>query len=310
MNSRVNWTNIANVDSGVAVAAANRVLPPLVSLALVILIGWQLAGLVWLLVPGNSAGDPVAVPKSLPIAASAPGGASEIESIATAHMFGVAGEDPEANIPLEDADGDLADTSRVNLTLNGTVASREPEYSVALISDGGNDQKVYVIGDQVDSRASLHAVYPDRVVLNENGVLTNLRLPREFKDVPASTIRRTTAASRQPDNTQSIQAVVSQNLSKLSDVVRFTPMLDKGKPAGFRVYPGRDRQQFAALGLRPGDVIKDIDGQSLTDQQNAMQIFQALGTAEQVTVTVERGGKPQTIVLKTSQLDLSGNKTQ
>jgi general secretion pathway protein C len=309
MNSRVDWTNIANVDSGVAVAAANRILPPLVSLVLVILIGWQLAGLIWLLVPGNAAGDAVEVPKSLPLSASDPGGTTEVESIANAHMFGVASDDPEDAAPLAQPEDDLADTRLVNLTLNGTVASREPEFSVALISDGGNDQKVYVIGDQVDSRASLHAVYADRVVLNENGVLTNLKLPREFKDVPATSIRRT-STTRQTANTNSIQSVVSQNLSKLSDVVRFTPMLEKGQPAGFRVYPGRDRQQFAALGLRPGDVIKDIDGQSLTDQQNAMQIFQSLGTAEQVTVTVERNGKPETIVLKTSQLDLSGNKTQ
>ena len=310
MNSRVNWTNIANVDSGVAVAAANRILPPLVSLLLVILIGWQLASLIWLLVPGNAAGDAVEVPQSLPVAASAPGGITEVEGIATAHMFGIASEDPDAEVLLAQPEDDLADTRLANLTLNGTVASKEPEFSVALISDGGNDQKVYVIGDQVDTRATLHAVYPDRVVLNENGVLTNLKLPREFKDTPATSIRRTTAATRQTANTKSIQAVVSQNLSKLSDVVRFTPMLEKGQPAGFRVYPGRDRQQFAALGLRPGDVIKDIDGQSLTDQQNAMQIFQSLGTSEQVTVTVERNGKPETIVLKTSQLDISGNKTK
>ena len=41
-----------------------------------------------------------------------------------------------------------------------------------------------------------------------------------------------------------------------------------------------------------------------------MQIFQALGTADQVTVTVERNGQPETIVLKTSQLDLSGEQTK
>ena len=63
-----------------------------------------------------------------------------------------------------------------------------------------------------------------------------------------------------------------------------------GEQAGYRVYPGRDRQQFAALGLRPGDLIMDIDGQALSDPTQAMQIFQSLGTAEQVTVTVERTG--------------------
>ena len=74
------------------------------------------------------------------------------------------------------------------------------------------------------------------------------------------------------------------------------------------MYPGRDRQQFAALGLRPGDLIKDIDGQALNDPEQAMQIFQSLDSADQVSVTVERNGQPQVIVLSTSQLDL-GDET-
>jgi general secretion pathway protein C len=74
------------------------------------------------------------------------------------------------------------------------------------------------------------------------------------------------------------------------------------------VYPGRDRQQFAALGLRPGDLIKDIDGQALNDPEQAMQIFQSLDSADQVSVTVERNGQHQVIVLSTSQLDL-GDET-
>jgi general secretion pathway protein C len=70
---------------------------------------------------------------------------------------------------------------------------------------------------------------------------------------------------------------------------------------GYRVYPGRDRKQFAALGLRPGDLIKDIDGAALTNPQQATQIFQNLGNAEQVSVTVERNGQPEVLVLRTGQ---------
>ena len=175
------------------------------------------------------------------------------------------------------------------------------------------DQNVYAIGDTLGSGTTLHAVYSNRVVLNENGALTNLRLPSEFPAGQAPAMRRTTNVSRQTarnDNPQSLQNVVTDNLSKLSDVIRPTPYLVNGEQAGYRVYPGRNRAQFAALGLRPGDLIKDIDGQSLTDPTQAMQVFQSLGTAEQVTVTVERNGQPQTIVLKTSQLDLTGEQTK
>ncbi len=307
MNSRANWSNFSSLDGD----AVNRLLPPLVSLALVILIGWQIAKIIWLLAPGSSAGVTVPLPDVLPQSDSTSAAAADVNAIAAAHIFGIADAQPTGPTQIVQPDDDLADTRLVNLTLNGTVASEIPKYSVAIISDGGKDQEVYTIGESVGNSATLHAVYADRVVLNEKGALTNLKLPREFKDVPARNIRPSSLSSRQQvDNSKSLQAVVQQNLTKLTDVIRPTPYRVQGQQVGFRVYPGRDRRQFAALGLRPGDIIKDIDGQALTDASQAMQIFQSLGTAEQVTVTVERNGENQTLTLTTSQLDLSGEQTK
>jgi general secretion pathway protein C len=298
------------MDGAATLGAANLHLPPLVSLLLVVLVAWQLAKIVWMLVPGAAAGVHVTLPSSLPRAALQSGTSSDVVAIAATHIFGIADAENETLEIIAEPDDDLADTRLANLVLKGTVASAQPEYSVALISDGNNDQQVYVIGDAISSRASLHAVYADRVVLNEKGEYTNLRLPREYTSAPANTVRRRTAATRQSPSKQSIQNVVSQNLTKLTDVIRPTPYMQNGQPAGYRVYPGRDRKQFAALGLRPGDIIKDIDGQSLTDPTQAMKIFQSLGTADQVTVTIERGGQAETLILKTSQLDLGGEQTK
>jgi general secretion pathway protein C len=227
-------------------------------------------------------------------------------------MFGEADASDEVIVAAPVIEDNLADTRLTNLVLKGTIASDVPEFSVAVIADNNAEQQVYLIGDSVGSGVSLHAVYAERVVLNENGALTNLKLPSDFPAASAAQTRRTTNTRRQTKqtNTASIQNVVTENLSKLTDVIRPTPYLVNGQQAGYRVYPGRNRQQFAALGLRPGDLIKDIDGQSLTDPTQAMQVFQSLGTAEQVTVTVERNGQPQTIVLKTSQLDLTGEQTK
>ena len=307
MISRASFSKIESVD----ISTVNRFLPPAVSLLLVVVIAWQLARMIWMLVPGSSIGDIVALPDSLPESTAAMQSTTDVRSIADSHIFGTADVEDSGPLLIAEEDADLADTRLVNLTLNGTVASEIPNYSVAIISDGGKDQEVYIIGDSVGNNATLHAVYPDRVVLNEKGVLTNLKLPREFKNVPVANVRRSTTTTRQkPDNSQSIQAVVTQNLTKLTDVIRPTPYRVDGKQVGFRVYPGRDRRKFAALGLRPGDIIKDIDGQELTDVSRAMQIFQSLGTSEQVSVTVERDGESESLILKTSQLDLSGEQTK
>jgi general secretion pathway protein C len=312
MTTDTKWSEFASMDGARTIAAANSLLPPWVSLLLVVVIAWQLAKIIWMLVPGPSAGDPVTAPASAPISASGTGAATDAQAIVAAHIFGEADADEEIVAQPVAADtASYRETLLTNLSLKGTIASTPTEIAVAIIADGNDDEQVYTIGEQVTSGASLHAVYADRVVLNENGVLTNLKLPKDFPEGTTTVARRTTMApARATSSTQSIQAVVAQNVSKLADVIRPTPYFVNGQQQGYRVYPGRDRQKFAALGLRPGDLIKDIDGQSLTDPNQAMQIFESLNDAEQVSVTVERNGQPQVIVLSTSQLDLGDENSQ
>lgn len=311
MTTEAKWNDFASMDGAKILAAANRLLPAWVSLLLVIVIAWQLARILWLLVPAPSAGDAVTVPAGELAPAAETAGTTNVQSIVAAHLFGVAQTDEEASPqPVAEDTSNLADT-RQNLSLKGTIAATDENLAAAIIADGSNEEKVYTIGESVTANANLHAVYADRVVLNENGVLTNLKLPKDFPEGSAPQARRnTTIRSRTTGSSQNIQSVVAQNVSKLADVIRPTPYFVNGQQQGYRVYPGRNRAQFAALGLRPGDLIKDIDGQALTDQTQAMKIFQSLNTADQVSVTVERNGQPQVIVLSTSQLDLGDETSQ
>lgn len=312
MTTEAKWSDFASKDGPKTFAAASQLVPPWLSLILVIVIAWQLARIIWMLVPGPSAGDPVSAPVGTPVELPQSEGSSDVQTIVAAHLFGEASPDdePAAVDPIEADTDNLADTRLTNLVLKGTVASTPTERAVAIIADGNSDEDVYTIGSQVTSGAKLHAVYADRVVLNENGVLTNLKLPKEFSSAPPPTRRTAAAPARSTTATTSIQSVVAQNVSKLADVIRPTPYFVNGQQQGYRVYPGRDRQAFSKLGLRPGDLIKDIDGQALNDPNQAMQIFESLSDADQVSVTVERNGEQQVIVLSTSQLDLGDETSQ
>jgi len=311
MTTEAKWSDFASMDGAKMLAAANRLLPAWVSLLLVVVIAWQLARIIWMLVPAPAAGDAVPAPANQPLASAQTSGLADVQTIVTAHIFGVADSEPDGFTQPAFEDEDLPDTRISSLSLKGTIASNPAELAVAIIADGNNDEKVYVIGDPVTSAATLHAVYADRVVLNENGALTNLKLPKDFPAGTTTVARRnTTTTSRATSNTRSIQQVVAQNVSKLADVIRPTPYFVNGQQQGYRVYPGRDRKQFASLGLRPGDLIKDIDGQALTDPTQAMQIFQSLDSVDQISVTVERNGQPQVLVLSTSQLDVRDETKQ
>ncbi len=306
MTIEAKWSDFSKFYRERTLSAANQLLPRWVTLMLVVAIAWQLAGIIWMLMPGSSAGDPIAATPAQVGPAANSATRANVLAIASAHIFGEANRDDAVAEAPAAVDDDLAET-RQNLSLRGTIASVRSTGSLAIIADSRNDEKVYAIRDTVILGTTLHAVYPDRVVLNEGGALRALRLPKEYQQGATSVRRNTTSVNRTSRNQQSIQAVVSRNVAKLADVVRPTPYMVGGQMQGYRVYPGRDRKQFAALGLRPGDLIKDIDGAALTDPQQAMQIFQSLGNADQVSVTVVRNGQPQSLILKTSQLDL-GNK--
>jgi general secretion pathway protein C len=310
MTINAKWSDFSNLDGERLYALASRHLPRWLTLLLVVVLGWQFAKLIWLLVPGPAAGDPIVVPANVTPSRTSATQATDVQFIADTHLFGKADAEQQPQQVVDAPVENLAETN-LNLTLKGTIAAGADNNSIAIIADNRNEEKIYSLRDTVAPGTTLHAVYTDRVVLNRSGALEVLKLPKEFPDnAPRS--RRTTASSNRTAvdtaNTQSIQTVVAQNVTKLADVIRPTPYFVNGQQQGYRVYPGRDRRQFAALGLRPGDLIKDIDGAALTDPQQAVQIFQSLGTAEQVSVTVERNGQPTTLVLNTNQLNLDDSE--
>jgi len=311
MTTEAKWSDFASLDSTKTLAAANQLLPSWVSLILVIVIAWQLAQVAWMLVPAPSTGDPIEASTQM-LTSRGPGNVTaDANAISGAHIFGVASRDDTAPPAVTEEIESLRDTRITSLSLKGTIAANPSELAMAIISDGGNEEKVYVVGDPVTQAAKLHAVYVDRVVLNEKGVLTNLKLPKDFPaGTPTPARRNSTMTNRASVNARSIRSAVTQNVSKLADVIRPTPYFVNGQQQGYRVYPGRNRAQFTALGLRPGDLIRDIDGQALNDPTQAMQIFQSLGEADQVSVTVERNGQPQVIVLRTSQLEIKDNTSK
>ena len=307
MTIEAKWSDFSSLDGERTLAAVNQLLPKWVAFALILLIAWQLTRVIWLVLGGSSAVDSaIEPPPQLSSATQSAARAVDVQTIANAHIFGEASAEPVIEAP-EQSHENLAET-RLSLSLKGTIAATDAEKAIAIIADNRNEEKIYSIRDTVTAGATLHAVYADRVVLNRGGALEVLKLPKEFPEGAAPPRRSVSSVSRAASNPQSIQNVLTTNVNKLADVIRPTPYYVSGEMQGYRVYPGRDRKQFAALGLRPGDLIKDVDGQALTNPQQAAEIFQNLGNSEQVSVTVERNGAAETLVLTTSQLTLDDNQ--
>ena len=98
--------------------------------------------------------------------------------------------------------------------------------------------------------------------------------------------------------------------ARLTDIIRPQPFMPNGELKGYRIFPGRNRQQFSALGLRPGDLVTEINGIALNNPAQGMEAFRSLGDSTQVTITLERDGQSQVMTLDTSQLSDTGGATQ
>ena len=103
---------------------------------------------------------------------------------------------------------------------------------------------------------------------------------------------------------ENLRRIAETNPSAFAEIVRPQPVFANGVQRGYRVYPGRNRQQFAKLGLQPGDLVLSINGTPLDDPQRGMEIFNTIGTSDRVTVTVERNGQSQELTLNTAQITL------
>jgi general secretion pathway protein C len=286
---------------------ANRVLPSLVTAVLVLVIAYQLAALTWRVLPGAEFDAP-APEAMLPGAATAGvGSAPDYTRLSAVHLFGSAPE--AAPEPVVQAVLDAPDTT-LNLELTGIVAREASEVGQAIITSGRNESHTYSVGDTIEdaSGARLHSVYDDRVLLNRSGRLETLRLPKDLPRRAAAPAPRVAAPVARNDG-GSLREVISDNASRITDIIRLAPHVEAGEMIGFRLNPGRDRDTFTALGLEAGDVVTDINGTVLNDPTAGLQVFQALGEATMANVTVLRNGVPQVIVIDTTQLeDLAENR--
>lgn len=283
-----------------------RRLPGLAELLLTVLLAQATASLVWKLVPTSTTGawraPQLGAATANPAAAQGP----QVQLIASSHLFG------EYQAPADPVLTELssAPDTRLDLTLLGILSATTERGSRALISASSGEEKPYAIGDDVARGVSLQAIFSDRVILSRAGQLETLRLD---KNAPAAPLQGGygSDAAREGDGGDggdgsepttaamltSIREQVLTDPSRASDYIRVQPASSGGQLRGYRIYPGKERAAFTAAGLRPGDLVTQVNGIQLNDANTALQMLGQLSQSSSVSMVIERGGQPQTVNL-------------
>jgi general secretion pathway protein C len=285
----------ATVSVATVIERLPQIASAVLAIALAVELGYLALGLL-----GSSGIGSTATP-SAPAEAVPARRTLDVQSIVNAHLFGIA-----ASSLSKDASN--APNTSMNLVLAGTIATDDPKHGLAIIGETTANTKVYSVGDAVNGGVTLHAVYTDRVLLERGGAIEALTLPRQSLKGPggkSAAFLPPPGAATGPSGSalaENVRRLIAHDPGSLTQIMRTQPVFMNGQQRGFRVYPGTNRQQFARLGLQPGDLVTSVNGTPLDDPARGSEIFRTIGSADSVRVTIERNGQRQELTLNMAQI--------
>lgn len=340
-------------------------LPDHVTLLLVILSGFLLARLTWMLFPA----DPSLVSQAnqnapaAPVVEVIPANARPTDlgkEIAAYHLLGVYQPPqaaPVAAAPVVEAPPPVPDTPRDPIKLVGVYAL--PDNRGVAVIDVKGQQRVVGVGETIEGNgATLQKVFSDKVELSWNGQVETIDMPKmtesangaivveqefipepemepvmeqpmpdqlmleqqqktqqqiqqeESEDEEGASTQQVAPpqlqapsggsiqqpaidpeASANPSSLASFRQQVAANNMKLLDLVKPSPVSQKGQLTGFRVAPGNNEALFRQTGLQAGDIVTAINGTPLNSNSSSLRAMQGLMSSANAQLTVLRGGQ-------------------
>lgn len=285
---------------------ANKHLPKLILILLIILITQTFAELTWqIFTPAEKHVSTTVMTSSA--RSTSPVTTSSLSNVSSYHLFGDAKKSANTVVPQKVIS---APETRLRLDLKGVFASSKASEALAIIASSKDKDKTYHIGDKVVGGAVLHAVYNDRVILKRNGKLETLSLPKPKIDSKAfynpqqSSIDRSPSnkvISSRPSQSQSKQLREMRNTlknepEKIWQQIRINPVMKNGGVQGYTL-AHNDQKLMKALNLRKTDIITAVNGQSLSDPSTLYGLMGSLSEQPSLELSIVRDGQPQTIQL-------------
>ncbi len=183
------------------------------------------------------------------------------------------------------------------LTLLGVAVTPKKNHSWAIIAMGGPEapERVFTIGSLIPGGAHILSIESQEVILTLAGELQSLKLNSGDSGVGTSASPGRSMASNLPQ-------ILARQPMALLKYIRPMPVFQSGHFAGYRVFPGARPRAFLRLGLSPGDIIQAINGITLTNPVQSLNLIHRLAQSHQpITLTVQDNGQIREIMIPPSQ---------
>jgi|SRR5580704_1830370 type II secretion system protein C len=221
-------------------------------------------------------------------------------------------------VPVTEAPAVVA--TNLHIRLLGTSSLTLSQPFIIVEDDSNHEQSLYRLGDDIPDAGKLVGVFKDHAIILNQGRRTSLEMPTDQNGAPAEipspfglpgrAFRRNFLRGRSSENEPHQNGVrqidpnhyvlarttLDNNLSNMASLftqVRAIPNLGaNGQSNGFKLSEIQPDSIFQQIGLRDGDVLTDVSGQSVSDPTKAIGLLSTLRSQNSISLTVMRGGQP------------------
>jgi general secretion pathway protein C len=187
--------------------------------------------------------------------------------------------------------------------LLGTISGGDSP--LATLSSAG-ETTTYRLNDELPDNAIITAVKRDQIELSYPDGRTHILEFPESAPRPTASIDKRSKKTKSTglaiedlgDNRWHIPSQVAEdtrsNVGDLLKQAQAIPYLEGGKTTGFQIRMIQRGSLIEQIGLRKGDILREVNGVMLNSPEKALQIFGQLRQAKQISIGLERRGKAMT----------------
>ena len=216
--------------------------------------------------------------------------ADQYDAIVKRNLFKVETEKKETPAAASPEPVKLEPT-KLKLALWGTVTGSFVVWAV-IEDKSARQQALYQVGDMVQG-ARIKKILRHEVILNFQGKDQVLEMQADLSGKPAAPPLVNTAGSAAGSMVQNQPTAgpMLENAKEIMRQIKFRPYFSQGVPDGLMVYGIRPDSIFRQIGLRNGDIVKDVNGTPIVTAADGMNMLMEIQETQEIGMTVLRRGK-------------------